>query len=114
MAPRRHTATYGDLSDSDEEDRLAGVETDVLLGIPDGKVDVENDIIDAAVSRIGGHPVRAFPSRVILCAEYIDHPPWFDFAKKGTTSIQSTSVSSFILQILFQTDGTPYPNMVSF
>lgn len=112
MAPPRHT--YEDLSDSDDEDRLAGVETDVLIGIPDGKVDVENDIIDAAVSRIGGLPVRASLSRVILCAEYIDHLPWFDFAKKGTTPIQRTSVFNFILQILFSTNGTPHPNMVPF
>ncbi len=114
MAPPRHTAAYEDLSDSDEEDRLAGVETDVLLGIPDGSVGIENDIFDAAVSRIGGLPVRASPSRVIHCAEYIDHPPWFAFAKKGTTSTQRTSVSIFFLQILFPTNGTPHSNMVSF
>jgi pre-rRNA-processing protein TSR4 len=45
-------------SDSDEEERPLGVETDVLLGIPDGKIENEGDLIDAAVSRIGGLPVR--------------------------------------------------------
>jgi len=45
-----------DWSDSDE-DVLSGVESSVLLGVPDGAVDGA-DINDAAVSRIGGHPVR--------------------------------------------------------
>ncbi|KAG6335808.1 hypothetical protein ID866_3286 [Astraeus odoratus] len=44
-----------DWSDSDEE-FVSGVETDVLLGVPDGSVDNENDMRDAAVSRIGGLP----------------------------------------------------------
>ncbi|KAF8972629.1 hypothetical protein BDZ97DRAFT_2070540 [Flammula alnicola] len=47
-----------DWSDSDEED-LTQVETSVLLGVPDSNIDVEADRIDAAVSRIGGLPVRA-------------------------------------------------------
>ena len=47
----------GDWSDSDDE-VVSGVETDVLLGVPDGSVDNENDLRDVAVSRIGGHPVR--------------------------------------------------------
>ncbi|KAI0028095.1 programmed cell death protein 2 [Vararia minispora EC-137] len=41
-------------SDSDEE--LEDVETSVLLGVPDGYVDAESDLVDAAVSRIGGKP----------------------------------------------------------
>jgi pre-rRNA-processing protein TSR4 len=45
-------------SDSDQEE-LSDVETSVLLGVPDGSIDVETDLIDAAVSRIGGLPVRA-------------------------------------------------------
>lgn len=48
-------AEANDWSDSDD-DILSEVETSVLLGIPDGVVD-EADINDAAVSRIGGHPV---------------------------------------------------------
>jgi pre-rRNA-processing protein TSR4 len=47
-----------DWSDSDQEE-LSDVETSVLLGVPDGSIDVESDLIDAAVSRIGGLPVRA-------------------------------------------------------
>ncbi|KAI9461456.1 programmed cell death protein 2 [Boletus coccyginus] len=35
------------------------METDVLLGVPDGRVETDADIKDAAVSRIGGLPVRA-------------------------------------------------------
>jgi len=49
-----------DWSDSDEDD-LSQVETSVLLGVPDGNIDVQTDVIDAAVSRIGGLPVRASP-----------------------------------------------------
>lgn len=47
-----------DWSDSDEEIG-AGTETDVLLGVPDGNVESDADVKDAAVSRIGGLPVRA-------------------------------------------------------
>lgn len=57
LAPQ-HTGASDDWSDSDEEDNFTGVETDVLLGIPDGDIVNENDIVDAAVSRIGGLPVR--------------------------------------------------------
>lgn len=43
-------------SDSDEE---LEVETNVLLGVCDGPIpDDSTDLVDAAVSRIGGHPVR--------------------------------------------------------
>lgn len=56
MAPR----PADDWSDSDEDD-LSQVETSVLLGVPDGNIDVQTDVIDAAVSRIGGLPVRASP-----------------------------------------------------
>ncbi|KAG6868185.1 hypothetical protein C0993_006398 [Termitomyces sp. T159_Od127] len=47
-----------DWSDSDD-DVGSDVETSVLLGVPDGLVQSDTDINDAAVSRIGGHPVRA-------------------------------------------------------
>lgn len=50
-----------DWSDSDDE-ALSGVETDVLLGVPDGRVESDNDLRDAAVSRIGGLPAL-LPSR---------------------------------------------------
>ena len=52
-------AREDDWSDSEDED-LAGVETAVLLGVPDGPLDLESDLNDVAVSRIGGHPVRTF------------------------------------------------------
>lgn len=48
-----------DWSDSDD-DLTPGLETSILLGIPDGPIDSPTDITDAAVSRIGGLPVR-FP-----------------------------------------------------
>lgn len=47
-----------DWSDSDES--ISEVETSVLLGVPDGIVEEDNDLKDAAVSRIGGYPVREF------------------------------------------------------
>ncbi|KAG1746752.1 programmed cell death protein 2 [Suillus paluster] len=55
------SAVEDDWSDSDDE-ISSEVETAVLLGIPDGTVEKETDIQDAAVSRIGGHPAM-LPSR---------------------------------------------------
>jgi len=55
MAPAR---SDDDWSDSDDDD-LSQVETSVLLGVPDGSIDDESDLVDAAVSRIGGLPVRS-------------------------------------------------------
>ena len=46
-----------DWSDSDDE-VLSDVETSVNLGIPDGALTDESELNDAAVSRIGGRPVR--------------------------------------------------------
>lgn len=57
MTSRRHNDIW---SDSEDEERPSGVETGVLLGIPDGKIENEDDLIDAAVSRVGGLPVRAY------------------------------------------------------
>ena len=67
-------------SDSDDED-LLGVETSVLLGIPDGPADVPTDLSDAAVSRIGGHPVRH-----VLCV----YAPYLLISKKGFLAIFRT------------------------
>lgn len=47
-----------DWSDSDDDDLGSEIETSVLLGIPDGAMEEEGDGVDAAVSRIGGLPVR--------------------------------------------------------
>ena len=46
-----------DWSDSDD-DGLSEIETAVLLGLPDDAIEKKGDIDDAAVSRIGGYPVR--------------------------------------------------------
>jgi len=54
-------STEDDWSDSDDEIGT-GMETDVLLGVPDGRMETESDIKDAAVSRIGGLPAF-LPSR---------------------------------------------------
>ncbi|KAF8627680.1 hypothetical protein AX15_004299 [Amanita polypyramis BW_CC] len=48
-------------SDSDDEGQ-PDIETSVLLGVPDGAIDVATDLTDAAVSRIGGRPTF-LPSR---------------------------------------------------
>jgi pre-rRNA-processing protein TSR4 len=45
-----------DHSWSDDDQEMS----DVLLGVPDGNIDAHLDLIDAAVSRIGGLPVRAY------------------------------------------------------
>jgi hypothetical protein len=52
MAPK----VEDDWSDEDEE-LTTDVETDVLLGVPDGPIASSSDMLDVAVSRIGGTPV---------------------------------------------------------
>jgi hypothetical protein len=59
-----------DWSDSDDEN-LSDVETPVLLGVPDGVIETIADINDAAVSRIGGHPVRSI-SHMYHCSQFLD------------------------------------------
>lgn len=54
MAPQHED----DWSDSDDEE-VGDTVTSVQLGVPDGVLDSETDLRDAAVSRIGGLPVRA-------------------------------------------------------
>jgi pre-rRNA-processing protein TSR4 len=54
------SSTQPDWSD-EEEDDLIRTETSVFLGIPDGHVESSSDLKDAAVSRIGGPPVRFIP-----------------------------------------------------
>ena len=50
-----------DWSDTDDELQAGeDVETAVLLGIPDGSITDSADLVDAAVSRLGGRPVRIF------------------------------------------------------
>ncbi|KAI0691233.1 programmed cell death protein 2 [Cytidiella melzeri] len=51
MAPQ----SDDDWSDSDD-DEGSDMETTVQLGIPDGPLESASDLLDAAVSRIGGHP----------------------------------------------------------
>jgi hypothetical protein len=51
-----------DDDDWSDDDELEGdqLESSVLLGVPDGSIESAQDIADAAVSRIGGLPVRYF------------------------------------------------------
>jgi len=77
-------APQDDWSDSDDE-AVAGVETSVLLGIPDGTIEAVSDIDDAAVSRIGGYPVR-----FILCMYFgID---LLTCLLKGVPSVERTVI----------------------
>ena len=55
-----------DWSDSDDEE-LSEMETSVLLGIPDGPIEKQEEADDAAVSRIGGYPVRNVVLYSIAC-----------------------------------------------
>jgi len=50
-------------SDEDEDDATQ-IETSIHLGVPDGPVESASDLNDAAVSRIGGLPVRPIPTRI--------------------------------------------------
>ncbi|KAG8959736.1 hypothetical protein FRC03_007553 [Tulasnella sp. 419] len=43
-------------SESDDED-LGEIETSVLLGLTDGPISSPEDLVDPAVSRLGGIPV---------------------------------------------------------
>lgn len=63
-------APEDDWSDSDE-DVLSDTETSVQLGVPDGPIESSSDILDAAVSRIGGHPVRDI-FRPCMCRSFIE------------------------------------------
>lgn len=58
MAPQ-HQDNWSDSDDDEGED----VVTAVQLGIPDGALESAADLRDAAVSRIGGYPVRPFVTR---------------------------------------------------
>ena len=60
-----------DWSDSDD-DAPSEIETSVLLGVPDGSIENITDLADAAVSRIGGHPVRYIYRINRLC--FCSHP----------------------------------------
>jgi pre-rRNA-processing protein TSR4 len=47
-----------DWSDSDGDDLdVSEIETSILLGIPDGVIEEKGDLLDPAVSRMGGYPV---------------------------------------------------------
>lgn len=67
--PARDESDWSD-SDSDVENP-SDVETSVLLGVPDGPIEKEGELDDAAVSRLGGYPVRrsarASLERVLTC-----------------------------------------------
>ncbi|KAH8116345.1 programmed cell death protein 2 [Phellopilus nigrolimitatus] len=50
-----HADSDSDWSESDDDNRT-DLETSVLLGVPDGAIEKQEDLDDAAVSRMGGHP----------------------------------------------------------
>ena len=53
-----------DFSDSESDCGSSGgdIESSVQLGIPDGSISSQSDLLDPCVSRIGGRPVRAIHS----------------------------------------------------
>ncbi len=74
-----------DWSDSDD-DMGSDVETSVQLGIPDGPLKSPSDLLDAAVSRIGGHPVRYIPRhtctiQIIEYTYFISSIGFLDFTR---------------------------------
>ena len=100
MAPRAED----DWSDSDDEE-LGGVETTVLLGVPDGPIDAASDINDVAVSRIGGRPVRA----ILNVQLYVVLTNL-----KGLPRIHRASVRFFPMQSMLKPNGAARPDVVSF
>lgn len=71
MAPQ-----YDDDDWSDEdEDEVSDVESSVQLGIPDGPLDSAADRVDAAVSRIGGLPVRYIPFHMHVASSSLNAIP---------------------------------------
>ena len=76
MAPSREEDEW---SDSDDEN-LTEIETSVLLGVPDGPVEIGSELDDAAVSRIGGLPVRVLLYR---CPNTYAHPYNFEGLSNG-------------------------------
>jgi hypothetical protein len=101
------SAVDDDWSDSDDEIG-SEVETAVLLGIPDGVVETETDIKDAAVSRIGGHPVRAclFDHVRSTCQCSLLH--FF----QGNAAFERTTILFISMQDLFVPYGTTSTSLV--
>lgn len=59
--------TQDDSDWSDSDDDVSDVETSVLLGIPDGPILKQEDVEDAAVSRLAGYPVRYSTPYTVAC-----------------------------------------------
>lgn len=98
-----------DWSDSDE-DVGAGVETDVLLGVPDGSVETDADIKDAAVSRIGGLPVRALS--LVQCTNNVSMQINLYLVFQGVFAFTRTSLSLLPVQGLLGSHGAPPAGVV--
>lgn len=92
-----------DWSDSDDE-ALSDVETSVLLGVPDGLVEAATDVIDAAVSRIGGHPVRSI-SHMYYHTEYLDLYPRLFFLRVNLLSLRLNAKCARIRQSFWSRCG---------
>jgi len=96
-----------DWSDSDDEIG-AEVETAVLLGVPDGVMETETDIKDAAVSRIGGHPVRACLFDHVRSACQCSLLDFF----QGNTAFEGTAILLISMQDLFVPHGIACTSVV--
>ena len=103
-------STEDDWSDSDEEIG-AGMETNILLGVPEGRVETDADIKDAAVSRIGGLPVRALSLSIVrtTCRCGFNWYPVF----QGVLTFAGTPIFLFPMQGLLRSYGAPPAGVVS-
>lgn len=102
-------STEDDWSDSDDEIGT-GMETDVLLGVPDGRMETESDIKDATVSRIGGLPVGALS--LVWCTNDVSmqillYPPF-----QGVSAFTGTPIFVFPVQGLLGSYGASRAGVV--
>lgn len=94
--------------DSDDED-AGDVETNVLLGVPDGTITSTADLVDPAVSRIGGSPVRL--STLFVARRYI----LTDSTTTGFPTIDNWPFPRYFrMQDMPYRYGSACPNLVSF
>jgi|SRR6267142_1533553 len=84
-------------SDEDEdEDDVAQIETSVHLGVPDGPVESASDLKDAAVSRIGGLPVRLISTQTCTSICWVQtifvrrlcSPTMFRLTRPGVSTVR--------------------------
>ena len=96
----------------DDDDMGAAMEMDVLLGVPDGSVETNADIKDAAVSRIGGLPVRALS--LVQCTNNVSMQIYLYLAFQGVLAFARSPLFLFPVQGLLGSYGASPAGVVSF